>query len=647
MNQYDIAANDLLSSGTKELLNQIKTDFSLFYRGIVVDVKDPMKLGRVKIRVPSLHGTNSKLNNFVPDSALPWATPAVWSSSGNNMGTYDPPTAGARVFLTFEGGNSAYPIYFGGIPTKIGKTKYYKPEPGILMGASQEVETDDYNTDIKNGTERVPFKSFKGATIIIDDFDGAEYIKIIDQSGQTFTMGNSGDSLPRRTGELGVSSESYMELTNNRGESIRIVDGKITINGDRTEILSPSVYIPNWEGGGGTVDAYTKAETDALLANKSRVFFSQPTVPYQEDDIWYNGNVVYRCIHTKKSGSFNIYDWEIDTSFMTPEQVERTVKVEGTKILEEVSATYVTPAYVDEKLNYEMLIYSSQGDIFKNGVINTTLTAYVRQGNKDVSSKFNDNQFVWSRASSDPNADIAWNRQHINGSRSIVITSDDVTGKATFTVQLMNEIDVVNYVKAGLIELFDGYSEPTSTGEWMSLIRTNQAIIPSSGVSYDDKKHAYSFSGTSNGLQLYRPISLIPGYTYEFVTELSSYSETQNILSSEADTNDEINNRFACAVAGHLQIRKQGYTLNAGNVKINRKAYLSIRYADEDNVDIYYNGDYAGRFIQSSWVSDPADMTRIGKWCNGYIHSIRVYNRLLTPSEIATNFEEDRSRFGN
>ena len=86
--------------------------------------------------------------------------------------------------------------------------------------------------------------------------------------------------------------------------------------------------------------------------------------------------------------------------------------------------------------------------------------------------------------------------------------------------------------------------------------------------------------------------------------------------------------------------------MNAGNVKINRKAYLSIRYADEDNIEVYYNGDYAGRYIQSSWVSDPADMTMIGKWCNGYIHSIRVYNRLLTPLEIRTNYNEDIARFG-
>lgn len=643
-NDYNIST-DLTSTGTKAVLSNTRVNYNLFYRGIVVNVDDPLKLGRAKIRIPSIHGVSSSLSTYVDDNSLPWATPAVWSSAGHNSGMFDPPTPGTRVFVTFESGNSSYPIYFGGIPTKIGNSKYYKPQMGILYGQEQEITTDDYNMDFVSGTERVPFKSFKGATIIIDDFDGREYIKIIDQSGQTFTMGNIGDALPRRTNQLGVSSQSFMELTNNRGEKIRIEEGKVIIEGDETQINSKKVTIPNWQGGGGSVDAYTKEETDMLLANKSRIFFEQPEVPYQKDDLWYNGTSVYRCINTKKNGNFSIQDWELDTSYMTPEQVKHSITEMEGKILETVSTTYVTPAYVDEKLNYEIVIYSSNGDIFKNEVISTTLTAYVRQGNMDVSNKFNSNQFVWSRSSDNTDEDVKWNRNHVNGSRSIDITKSDVGNKATFTCELVDEINALSYVSNGLIEIFDGYDEPTSTGEWKSMIRTNNAIIPTSGTTYDKSNHGYIFNGTKNGMKLTYPIKLVPGQTYEFVTSLQSYTDTQNILSSDADTNDTINNRIACAVAGHLQIRKHGYTLNAGNVKINRKSYLSIRLVDEDNVDIYYNGDYAGRFIQSGWTSDPAELTYIGKWCNGIIHSIRVYDRLLSPSEIMTNYEEDKKRF--
>ena len=327
---------------------------------------------------------------------------------------------------------------------------------------------------------------------------------------------------------------------------------------------------------------------------------------------------------------------------MTPEQVTYLIKQEGNKILEEVSATYVTPAYVDERLNYEIFIYSSNGDIFKNDIIDTTLTAYVRRGNYDISNQFADNQFIWTRKSDDTESDIAWNRQYMGGCRSVHITNDDVTGRATFTCELIDEINAVKYVKAGLIELFDGYDAPSSTGEWVSMIRTNQAIIPNSGVTYSEAKHGYKFMGTSKSLQLYYPISLVPGYSYEFVTDLDSYEEVQEILHSNDDES-----YFATAIAGHLSVRKDTKTLSAGNIKLNRKAYLSIRYKDEDNMEVYYQGVYAGRFIQSGWLSTPDLLNRIGKYCNGYIHSIRVYNRLLTPTEIYTNYLEDLARFSD
>ena len=138
---YDISS-DLLAEGSKTLMEQINTNFSLFYRGVVVDVEDPLRLGRARIRIPSIHGVNASSSKYVPDSLLPWATPAIWSSAGNDMGEFSPPTPGNRVFVTYEGGNSDYPIYFGCIPTKIGNTKYYKPEIGIMMGEAQEVNTN-------------------------------------------------------------------------------------------------------------------------------------------------------------------------------------------------------------------------------------------------------------------------------------------------------------------------------------------------------------------------------------------------------------------------------------------------------------------------------------------------------------------------
>ena len=43
--------------------------------------------------------------------------------------------------------------------------------------------------------------------------------------------------------------------------------------------------------------------------SKRQVFISQPTVPYDEGDLWVNNNEIYICINSKSTGSFDSNDW--------------------------------------------------------------------------------------------------------------------------------------------------------------------------------------------------------------------------------------------------------------------------------------------------------------------------------------------------
>lgn len=212
--------------------NQV--NYNAFYRGLVVNTKDPKHLGRVKVRIPSIHGVNPNLSTYyISDSALPWATPAVMFASGNDMGNFVIPEKGTRVFVSFECNDRTKPVYFGGIPSLIGEPKIYNDQQHVFNGEEQTVYTNDLNKDMKNYSERVIYKSFKGATIILDDYDGKEYIKIIDQSGQVFEMGNeSGVSLPRRGGNTTPPEDSkpYVKITNNLGDEILMKKGEISIS---------------------------------------------------------------------------------------------------------------------------------------------------------------------------------------------------------------------------------------------------------------------------------------------------------------------------------------------------------------------------------------------------------------------------------
>lgn len=90
---------------------------------------------------------------------------------------------------------------------------------------------------------------------------------------------------------------------------------------------------------------------------------------------------------------------------------------------------------IDENISYDVLIESSNGNVFKNGDIETTLTAKVRKGNEDITDQFTDTQFSWTRVSKDPEGDVAWNEAHKH-TKTVAITNADVYAKAVFNVIL-------------------------------------------------------------------------------------------------------------------------------------------------------------------------------------------------------------------
>jgi len=73
------------------------------YRGTVVDVDDPQKVGRIKVNVPAVLGTE----------VSPWAEPCS-PYTGPGLGFYAVPPVGAAVWVEFEAGNPGRPIWSGG-----------------------------------------------------------------------------------------------------------------------------------------------------------------------------------------------------------------------------------------------------------------------------------------------------------------------------------------------------------------------------------------------------------------------------------------------------------------------------------------------------------------------------------------------------
>lgn len=84
-----------------------------WFFGLVEDVKDPLKLGRVKVRVFHDHDEN------VDTAQLPWAQVVLPSTSGSSQGAGDTPSlyVGTQVFGFYvDGREKQLPMIMGSIP---------------------------------------------------------------------------------------------------------------------------------------------------------------------------------------------------------------------------------------------------------------------------------------------------------------------------------------------------------------------------------------------------------------------------------------------------------------------------------------------------------------------------------------------------
>ena len=81
---------------------------------------------------------------------------------------------------------------------------------------------------------------------------------------------------------------------------------------------------------------------------------------------------------------------------------------------------------------YRVVIQSNNGNIFKNGDINCTLSCKVYSWDDDITDTINAANFTWTRQSKDSAADAVWNANHSGGTKVLTITSSDVYGRSVF-----------------------------------------------------------------------------------------------------------------------------------------------------------------------------------------------------------------------
>ena len=168
------------------------------YRAFVRDNNDPERLGRARLEIPAVLGIGQP-------NWSEWAAPCFPYGGNEDSGMFYVPEVGASVWAEFEGGQAQHPIWSGVWLAKSNPGE--QPEEGKRTCASptcldcedkleratcrpDDLEHKKYHGHPPYSCPRmkVLMKTETGHTILADDRDGTECLRILDRAGQGFTM---------------------------------------------------------------------------------------------------------------------------------------------------------------------------------------------------------------------------------------------------------------------------------------------------------------------------------------------------------------------------------------------------------------------------------------------------------------------------
>jgi hypothetical protein len=159
------------------------------YEGIVTDVADPKKIGRIRAQVPAVLGEEV-------DSG--WALPCVPAGGGKERGMLFPPQVGDAVWIEFAAGDVSRPIWVGtfwgepgGDPeAPTGDGKDASDTLGVLKTKSGHELTFDDDGEVvllANGNGKSSIRFEKDGGVVIT----AETIKLGASAGEKVVLGDA------------------------------------------------------------------------------------------------------------------------------------------------------------------------------------------------------------------------------------------------------------------------------------------------------------------------------------------------------------------------------------------------------------------------------------------------------------------------
>jgi uncharacterized protein involved in type VI secretion and phage assembly len=205
-------APEQLERVVASLVEQVERRFFGKYRGRVVDNEDPARLGRLRLRVPSVLG---------PDVVTGWASPCAAYGGAAGQGLFVVPEPEAGVWVEFEEGDLEFPIWVG--------TFWTKPALGSQVPRPNGADGAEASEQQKVPTCKT-LKTLKKHTLQFEDADGAEGILLREGAqGHLVTLNRDGITIVDAGGNEVVLNADGIRLTDATGNAVEMTERAFTL----------------------------------------------------------------------------------------------------------------------------------------------------------------------------------------------------------------------------------------------------------------------------------------------------------------------------------------------------------------------------------------------------------------------------------
>jgi hypothetical protein len=207
-----------MESVLADLVQKVDNRFFGKYRGFVVDNQDPEKLGRLKLKVPSVLGD---------EVVTGWALPCLPFGGAADQGCLFIPDADAGVWVEFEEGDLEFPIWVG--------TFWSKPDGESELPHPDVPASGEEGGDIQDPPTCKIIKTKAGHTIQFEDKEGSEFVIIKDGAhGHWIALTKSGILMKD-------AKENSIEMTDSAFTIISKVAFTIDASGQALEIKASTI----------------------------------------------------------------------------------------------------------------------------------------------------------------------------------------------------------------------------------------------------------------------------------------------------------------------------------------------------------------------------------------------------------------------